>query len=163
MDLCCISHIWKYSICNPSTDTVSSEIVSVCSVSMPEAISYSRLALGVMASTAWQIYQFIFSAARSQKKKKRINFPVLDLRFHHFSLSPLLSLSFSAFPWISFPHPLLPWNWGKISEKLRKRSQEMAKGCREERFCMAELAWVWLGMCVCMYSMYVRMKARQKQ
>lgn len=86
-------------------------------------------------------------AVKRRVPKKKINFPVLDLGFHPFSLSPSLSLSPLFSFTLSFCCPtLLPWNWGKISEKLRTRCWEMAKGHKGERFWMRGLACVWMSV-----------------
>lgn len=95
----------------------------------------SSLALGVIASKAWQIYQFIFSATSSQKSwRRKINLPVLDLGFHHISPPYCVFLAFSVsvgcFSTL-FAVELRDDKWKIVKEKL-----EDDKSCRHERLWM---------------------------
>lgn len=79
------------------------------------------------------LYSMLLALKRRVPKKK-INFPVLDLGFHHFSPPPPHPAHSVPFPSLfssslsSCCPPLQPWKWGKISEKLRKRSWKVARG-----------------------------------
>lgn len=102
------------------------------------AISYSSLAEGVMASKAWQIYQFIFSATSNQKKsspREKDQFSSCRPWLSSHLSAPLCLVPFLFHCGLLF-YPSLHRPERRYVKKLWKRSWKIAKGCRDERLWM---------------------------